>query len=269
MTCHFGIQHYEAILKEGLRNDYQFISFEQLETLSLEQKACILRHDVDYMPEWSIHFAEIENSLGIKSTFFFQVCAMTYNLRQSENYETVQKLVDMGHHVGLHFDLSWKKDMPWEEVALFCEKDKKVFKEITGIEPCEIISFHNPHRFTDLILNREIPQMRQTYEKSFFSDIKYISDSQGWYEGCMCKLFASNRYKIIQFLSHPHLWPTAPTGDFICDMAHMIKLKTDELTQYLINFHPVCKKNETRLRQEVLNTHLQAPSKIKEMSHEE
>ena len=255
IACHFGIEHYDAILKEGLKAGYQFIDFNQLKTLPKEQKACILRHDIDYMPERAIRFAEIENNLGIRSTYFFQVCAMTYNLRQYEHYNVVRKLAGMGHQIGLHFDLSWA-NMPWKEVALFCEKDKKVFREITGIDPCEIISFHNPHRFKDLVLNQSIPKIRHTYEKSFFLDIKYISDSQGWYEGCMCQLFSSNKYKVFQFLTHPHIWPDRSTGDFISDMAQMIKLKTDELTQYLIDFHPVCKRNEARFRKEVLTVHL-------------
>ena len=256
MACDFGIKHYQSILKTGIEQGYQFISFDQLSAIPTGKKACILRHDIDYLPEWSLNFAEIENNLGIKSTFFFQVCAMTYNLRQSENYRTARALVDMGHQVGLHFDLTWNENMPWKEVALFCEKDKEVFKEITGIEPCEIISFHNPHRFPELVLNHEIPKMRHTYEKRFFSDIKYISDSQGWYEGCMCKLFESKKYSAVQFLTHPHIWPAVSTGDFISDMANMIKLKTDELTQYLVNGHPVCKKNEERFRKEVVNTQL-------------
>ncbi len=263
MACNFGLQHYKTILKTGLDNGYRFINFDQLGSVKKGEKACILRHDIDHMPEWSLNLSEIENSLGVKSTFFFQLCAMPYNLRQTENYEVVHQLKEEGHQVGLHFDLTWKKDMAWEEVASFCRKDKALFKEITEIEPCGIVSFHNPHRFKALILNATIPNMQHTYEKRFFSDIKYISDSQGWYEGCMCQLFASSEYPAFQFLTHPHIWSNRPTGDFLSDMAQMIKLKTDELTQYFISFHPACKKDEAQFRTEVLNAQRKDSSLLK------
>ena len=250
-TCNFGRLHYEEILKAGLASGYQFIGFDELSKCSPTQKICIMRHDVDYMPEWAPSLGKIENNLGIKATYFFQICAKPYNLRESKNYGAVQALVKMGHTIGLHFDLTWKKDMEWEDAARFCKQEKAVFKAITGVEPCDIISFHNPHRFTDLILNQDIAGLHHTYEKKFFSEIKYISDSQGWYEGCMCKLFESGKYPRVQFLTHPYIWPEVTTGDFISDMARMIKLRADELTQYMLNFHPVCKRNETRLRDEL------------------
>lgn len=251
MACNFGFQHYEDILQIGLEHGYQFLDFDALSSLPPGQKGCIVRHDVDYMPEWSIRFGRIEQQLGIKSTYFFQICAKPYNLRETENYRVVRKLVDMGHTVGLHFDPAWKEGMEWEQVALLCEKDKALFEAITDIKPCDIISFHNPHRFTDLILNKDIARVRHTYESEFFSKIKYISDSQGWYEGCLCKIFVSEKYDRIQFLTHPHIWPGQTTGDFIRDMASMVKLYTDELVQYLVTFHPVCGRYEEPLRQEV------------------
>lgn len=251
MSCDFSLKHYKKILQIGLDHGYRFISFDDLTNYSNDQKICIVRHDVDYMPEWSPHFGEIEKDLGISATYFFQVCARPYNLRETKNYQAAHELIKMGHTIGLHFDLTWKEGMEWEEVVLYCERDKSVFKAITDLEPCNIISFHNPHRFVDLILNQEIPNLRHVYEKAFFSSIKYISDSQGWYEGCMCKLFASKKYNQFQFLTHPYIWPKASTGDFIQDIARMIKFRSDELTQYLVNFHPVCRRNEDRLRQEL------------------
>ncbi len=249
--CDFSTAHYREILEAGLKNGYKFVSFEEIGSVPASQKACTIRHDVDYMPEWAIHFGDIEKSLGIKSTFFFQVCAKPYNLREAGNYEVVQKLAAMGHRLGLHFDLTWKKDMEWKDVAKYCEKDKRIFKVITDIEPCELISFHNPHRFVDLILNQDIQGMRHTYEKRFFSDIKYLSDSQGWYEGCMCKIFESGKYPRIQFLTHPYIWPEEDSGDFISNMARIVRYRAHELTQYMIDYNPVCRKHQERLKSEV------------------
>lgn len=251
MSCNFGNKHYREILQVGLEQDYQFIGFDELNSLPIGQKACILRHDIDYMPEWAIRFGQIETELGIKSTYFFQICAKTYNLRESRTYHMVHKLREMGHTIGLHFDLTWKASIHWEEVPSVCEQEKSVFSAMTGIEPCDIVSIHNPHRFVDLILNRDIPGMHHTYEPAYFSSIKYLSDSQGWQEGCLCKIFASKANDVIQLLLHPYIWPNETTGDFISDVVRMITLRSDELTQYLLDFHPVCNRNAERLRKEL------------------
>ena len=261
MTCDFTLKHYKEILQAGLDHGYRFIGFDELANYPKDEKVCIVRHDVDYMPEWSPHFGQIEKDLGIKATYFFQICAKPYNLRETKNYRSVHQLLEFGHTVGLHFDLTWKEKMRWEDIASFCKQDKSVFKAITDVEPCGIISFHNPHRFVDLILNQEIPNVHHTYEKAFFSSIKYISDSQGWYEGCMCKLFISGKYDRFQFLTHPYIWPKVSSGNFIGDMARMIQLRTDELLQYLVDFHPVCRKYERELRKQL--TTIQAKQALK------
>jgi hypothetical protein len=249
--CDFSIGHYREILAAAVESGYRFVGYDDAEALPPDQLSCILRHDVDYMPEWTVAMARIERELGITSTYFFQVCAKTYNLRESASYSAVRELAGMGHTLGLHFDLTWKPDTQWEEMAELCRQDKDVFRAITGIVACEIISFHNPHRFVDSLLNHEVPGMRHTYEKRYFSDMKYLSDSQGWYEGCMCKIFAAKEYPRIQLLTHADYWPEKTRGDFISDTAQIVRLRSEELTRYLITFHPVCKKNEVRLRAEI------------------
>ena len=248
-SCEFSTAHYREALETGLKKGYRFIRFEELASVSPGERICILRHDEDYMPEWALHFGKIEYDLGIRATYFFQVCAKTYNLRETQNRAAVLQLGEWGHTIGLHFDPTWAPDAKWEDLPALCVEDKKVFEAITGLRPCEIVSFHNPHRFVEKILNAKIPNLRHTYEKEFFSSIKYLSDSQGWYEGCICKIFETQKYDRIQLCTHPYLWPEVPAGDFIRDMAAMVKFRTEELTQYLLTYHPVCKKNEARLQQ--------------------
>lgn len=254
MSCNFSLRHYEEILKTALKHDYRFIQYDELDSLKKNERACILRHDIDYIPEWAPALAEIENKLNIRATYFFEICAMPYNLREIHNYQIAKTIEKMGHTIGLHFDLSWKDDVQLEEIPVFCNQEKKLFEAITGIKPCEIISFHNPHRFVDKILNQDILGMRHTYEKKYFSDIKYLSDSQGWYEGCVCKIFEAQKYPVIQLLTHEYIWPSQSTG-FISDVAQLVKLRTDRITEYLIQYHPVCKKNAALLKEEILKAH--------------
>jgi hypothetical protein len=246
MSCDFSLKHYQEILSAALKSGYRFSRYEKI--AAMNAYGCILRHDIDYTPERSIDFAKIEKQLDIEAYYFFLVNSEIYNIRSRQTYKTIQSLKNMGHHVGLHFDLSWNPDVEWENVLNQCNEEKRIFETLTGISPCNVISFHNPHKFTELVLNNSIAGMMHTYEQRYFSDIKYLSDSQGWYEGCMCKVFQEKRYQKIQLLLHPYIWSSEPKTDFIADMGQMVQDKTKNLADYLITYHPVCKKNDERLR---------------------
>ena len=170
--CNFSLNHYQNILTTALDSGYNFLSYE--EHLN-DGNICILRHDVDYTPVRALDVGRIENELGIKAYYFFLINSEIYNLRDRKVYETIQELKKMGHYIGLHLDLSWDKDLTAENIAEQCNKEKELFKALTDVEPCEIISFHNPHIFTELVLNKNVEGMRHTYEKQFFSDMKYLS----------------------------------------------------------------------------------------------
>lgn len=247
MKCEFSQKHYNQILKTALANGYRFIQFDRLDKADAKQNICILRHDVDYLPEWAILFGEAEAKLGIKSTFFFQICAKTYNLRETYNYSIVRRLHQLGHTIGLHYDPSWQNPN-WSDLPSLCKKDLGIFELMTGIKPCPIISFHTPYIFKDLIFNKKIPGIKHAYQEEYFSSIKYLSDSQGWYEGCMCKIFASQKYKRIHLLTHPYIWPEKSAGGFIENISYVIKYRSHELLEYFLKWHPLCKKNEKSLR---------------------
>ena len=247
MNCNFSVTHYKEILETALESGYRFGKYEELE--SEENFLCVLRHDVDYTPERANIFGKIEYDLGIRAYYFFLINSEIYNLRDHRVYKVIHELKEMGHSIGLHYDLSWKPDIKWENIPDQCDLEKRIFKTLTDIEPCNIVSFHNPHIFSELLLNKTVPGMEHSYEKRDFSDTKYLSDSQGWYEGCMCQVFPKKVYKKIQLLTHPYIWPNESQCNFINDMAEMIKNKRDYITDYMIKYHPVCKKNQEELRQ--------------------
>lgn len=217
--CDFSIKHFKEILKIGLKH-YRFIPF-----IKTKGKTCILRHDIDYFPERAIVFGEIEKKLSIRATYFFQVCAKTYNLREKEVYEVVNKLNKMGHYIGLHLDMGWGD-------TAFQQKD--LFYYVTGINPV-FISIHTPD------IGKTNISYPHTYEKYWFKDIKYLSDSRGWCEGCMCKIFAQKRYEKIQLLLHPYLWPDKDRG-FVNNMDNLIEYRKEELKGYMKKWHPVYRK---------------------------
>jgi hypothetical protein len=244
--CNFTVTHYKYILETALNSGYRFGQYDELE--QAQDYLCVLRHDVDYSPERTTLFGRIERDLGIKAYYFFLINSEMYNVRDHRVYKVIHELKEMGHHIGLHYDLSWNPDTKWEDIPGQCDHEKKLFTALTDIEPCGIVSFHNPHTFQELLLNNSIAGMEHTYEKRYFSDTKYLSDSQGWYEGCMCKVFSGKTYKKIQLLTHEYIWPDTTRGAFIEDMAEMIKKKRDYVTEYMIKYHPVCARHKDEFR---------------------
>jgi hypothetical protein len=245
----FHMGRYREIIRIAVDRDYRFVSFKESQQLDKNTRYCILRHDMDYMPEWCAQLAEAEEEFGVRSNWFFQTCAKTYNLREAGNVAIVRSLARAGHTIGLHVDLAWDPDLNEREIPDFIEEEKVLFEKITGIQPCDIISFHNPHRFADRIVNQVFEGVHHTYEPRYFSKIKYLSDSQGWYEGCASVVFAERRYPQIHLLLHPYIWPMESRGGYIENMAAMVALRKKELIDYLLKYNPACTRNADRLRE--------------------
>ncbi|MDA8937073.1 hypothetical protein N9I22_00175 [Candidatus Pelagibacter sp.] len=261
MNCDFSFQHYKEILEIAIKSNYKFLNFEKFTKLNNDlkqddlskQKICLLRHDVDYDFIKNYNLAKIEYDLGVKSTFFLQSSAWEYNCRDKESFKVVKEIVKMGHNIGVHLDISWYENFSIDKIKDYFERERKLLSDLLEIEVVNIFSYHNPHKFKDLLLNKEIPGLRNTYEPLFFSKIKYLSDSQGWYEECMCKIFKKSKYPKIQLLTHSYVWDQNPEKDFTNDIAKMISNKTKDFYEYMLNSHPVCKKNDKDIKSQIIN----------------
>ena len=250
IECSFSLKHYRHILQTAIENGYEFALFNDYATAKSEY-TCLLRHDIDYTPEKSIEFGKIEVELGIRSTYFYQIVASTYNIMERNNYDIIQELSKMGHQIALHFDVTWHKNASWDNLPNLCRQEQETLRNLAGVEVPDIISLHNPGEYGNQLLDKTVCGIHHTYEKRYFSEIKYISDSQGWYEGCICKIFENRKYPKIQLLTHPYIWWQSPKSSFIEDIAHLINYKKSQLTDYIIKYHPVCRKSSLELRNKV------------------
>src|SRR4051812_6000720 len=89
MKNDFTLKGYETLLKQAVDSGYQFCSFENID-VDNSGKICYLRHDIDADVTAALKLAEIENSLGIRATYFFMLRSPVYNLFSRFN----QKLVE-------------------------------------------------------------------------------------------------------------------------------------------------------------------------------
>jgi hypothetical protein len=114
----FTIKKYKTLLKTLLKQEYYFQTFQDF-LEAPESKSIILRHDVDKLPENSLQFAQIQNELGIKGSYYFRI------VPQSFNKEIIEEIASLGHEIGYHYediDLT-VKSMKNEKLTINKEKE--------------------------------------------------------------------------------------------------------------------------------------------------
>lgn len=195
-------KHYEHILSTALEKNWKFKYFKFSEFKKKNFKTCFLRHDCDHNLIAAKSLSEIENKLGVKSTYFLRLDAPFYNLFCSEQQNLVNQIINKGHLIGLHYTYDYKKSQRWnnETIKSYLDYLKKKFKKITTV-----ISFHQPNN--DILLNKRIFKYNHTYEKKVFGNFTYRSDSnlRMIKDGCVSKYFKIES-QTLQLLIHPEWW---------------------------------------------------------------
>lgn len=99
MKRDFTLKVYRDFLKAALDKGYILTSYENyVEEDRKGKKALILRHDVDRLPENSLATAQLQNSLGVKGSYYFRI------VPQSFQPEYIEKIRDLGHEIGYHYE---------------------------------------------------------------------------------------------------------------------------------------------------------------------
>jgi hypothetical protein len=93
----FTIQKYRSFLESLVASGYRFITFQEYFSTNAD-RFVILRHDVDDKKMNSLHFAEIQNHLGIRGTYYFRM------VPQSFDEGVIKKIADLGHEIGYHYE---------------------------------------------------------------------------------------------------------------------------------------------------------------------
>ena len=98
----FTFSYYKNTLKLALKKNYSFLLCEQHSYIPKVDKLIIMRHDIDFSLENALKFAQIENDLGINSTYFIRLHSKYYNPLELKNYNIIQNIKKLGHEISLH-----------------------------------------------------------------------------------------------------------------------------------------------------------------------
>jgi len=93
----FTLHKFTEILDSLMNSGYSFQTMEEFVSRP-DEKVIIIRHDVDRSPFNSLQTAKLENSRGIKGTYYFRI------VKQSNNREVIKEIAELGHEIGYHYE---------------------------------------------------------------------------------------------------------------------------------------------------------------------
>lgn len=101
----------------------------------------LLRHDVDLIPAACGRLAEQEEARGARSCWFFRVDGH-YNVLSPDARAVIERLLDAGHEIGLHYDCQAPGDL--EDAFAVLRQVAPAAVAITGHRPT--LAGADPHR---------------------------------------------------------------------------------------------------------------------------
>lgn len=201
MECNFSHKHYFKVLKDA-KKQYFIGPIRDFKKLKKNKKYIILRHDVDVSIDQAFEIAEKEASYGIFSTYFILLHSPYYNALDENSYQKIQKISNLGHEIGLHYDVSFLKKNRGNIIKNLKE-EASILSKISNTNVTSIAQ-HDPSHSPKLE-NKTISNFLDVKNKDLNQDLKYLSDSvQNWRSGCMCQHIG--KVDRLQILTHPIWW---------------------------------------------------------------
>lgn len=198
----FTFPSYRALLS-GLRvGGYEL---QTVGTLLQEVKCPVvyLRHDIDFFPGPALEMGRMEAALGGRATYYFLLSG-PYNLFTVENRGVLRTLAQLGHEIGLHYDLQTYSTDP--QLALRqLESEVAILSDLSGTS-VSTISLHQPHLTAENPF-RELDHYVQPHDTRDQRPLTYVSEScRAWRDETLLNCFSPARPERLLLLTHPELW---------------------------------------------------------------
>lgn len=176
----FTLDIYKELLVALKNASYVFQTFEEYIASPVEN-AIILRHDVDLLPENSLEFAEVQNGLGVKGTYYFRA------VPESWSVAIIQKIASLGHEIGYHYEcLTTCKG----NLELGIQDFEKNLNALRKLAPVSTICMHgspmSKYDSKDLWKNysyQDYAILAEPYFDIDFNKVYYITDTGRKWDG--------------------------------------------------------------------------------------
>jgi hypothetical protein len=161
--------------------------------------------------------AELEAKLGVHATYFLMLRSPLYNLLGRENFKLAQRLVELGHWIGLHYDNSFRPDAGRSR-AEWIALEARLLREFLDVD-LAAFSFHQPpHDILDRAPLR-LPGLVNVYDRELLAGYDYVSDSNmRWRGATPIERIRAGSARRLHLLIHPMWWtrdrPMTPDAVF-------------------------------------------------------
>jgi UDP-GlcNAc3NAcA epimerase len=212
----FTLRNYRSLLLRLRDRGYKFAAFPEAESLLTQQRQFVLmRHDIDLSLDKALAMAELEAEARVVSTYFFMIRNDFYNVFSRIGSETIQEILELGHHLGLHFDCAaYPEGVDESFLAKACAQEVAMLGSWFD-RPVEIVSFHRP---CNMVLSGNpgiSAPLMHTYMPLYTRSICYCSDSTGvWKHGHPLELEATQQGRPLHILVHPVWWNDQPIAPY-------------------------------------------------------
>ncbi len=193
----FTYDAYKSLIALLQGNNYTITDYHNWTS---HEKCVVLRHDIDYDIKKALEFANLENGLGVKSTYFVLVTSDFYNVFSSANANMLNKIAALGHGIGLHFDEVRYPGYNLDGLREKIIEESQLLEKAAGIK-VSTVSMHRPSKMI-LDSNLQIPGIINSYSDTFFKNFKYLSDSRRRWREPVKEIIASNQFKKLHILTH-------------------------------------------------------------------
>ena len=220
------------------KNQFVFSSYDDV----IDSKQAIIRHDIDLSLDKALRIGEIEKSYNVKSTYFLLLSTDFYNVFSISGQKAINKLLQYGHEIGLHFDeQKYVKDAGNPD--LICQhiiSEAETLSKATGC-PVTKVSMHRPSKgIIDCDLS--IPGITNTYGAKYIKEYKYVSDSRRRWREPIDEYIENGSYDKLQILIHP-FWYNDNELSLEESLSQFIKKaaldRYDELNENLANLEDI------------------------------
>jgi hypothetical protein len=126
---------YKKLLIKLKSEEYQFITMEEYFNSSYNSSKpfIIMRHDVDRRPNSSLKMAKLENSMGIKATYYFRTIPTILKA------DIISEIATLGHEIGYHYESLAETNGHYEKAIVDFEKN---LFSLNRFYPIKSISMH-------------------------------------------------------------------------------------------------------------------------------
>jgi hypothetical protein len=209
----FTLRSYRQLI-ESLNSLWQIIPLGDAFAEPFKPESLILRHDIDISPTLALPMAEIEKSVGIRSTYFVAL-HLPYNLHEPKNANAIRTITKMGHEIGFHYDglLYPGNGASLEENLALLDRHIQILQEVCSRRVVSIAR-HNPSIAKEGDPFKAAVKYNNAYDESLFQNTLYISDSCGaWRAGGLSPCWHEPRPKRLYLLIHAEQWADRTDAD--------------------------------------------------------